>query len=83
MGELFEATPPSAPLSYPKPQSISPHITIQAPLSRRGKGPGLILVLDHYALIEKSEKHLDPPPLQKWVARLPFNTRVETLIYVT
>jgi carboxymethylenebutenolidase len=26
----------------------------------------LILVLDHYALIEPSEKHLDPPPLQKW-----------------
>ena len=23
-------------------------------------------MLDHYALIEKSEKHLDPPPLQKW-----------------
>lgn len=39
---------------------------LQPPLSRRGKGPGLILVLDHYALIAKSEKHLDPPPLQKW-----------------
>jgi hypothetical protein len=24
------------------------------------------LVLDHYALIERSETHLDPPPLQKW-----------------
>jgi hypothetical protein len=23
-------------------------------------------VLDHYALIEKSEEHLDLPPLQKW-----------------
>jgi hypothetical protein len=68
MGELFQATPPSAPLAYPEPQIISPHITLQAPLSRRGKGPGLILVLDHYALIEKSEKHLDPPPLQKWVS---------------
>jgi hypothetical protein len=66
MGEPYEATPPSAPHSYPEPQIISPHITLQAPLSRRGKGPGLILVLDHYALIEKSEKHLDPPPLQKW-----------------
>jgi carboxymethylenebutenolidase len=66
MGEPYEATPPSAPPSYPEPQIISPHITLQAPLSRRGKGPGLILVLDHYALIEKSEKHLDPPPLQKW-----------------
>tara|TARA_R110002003_G_scaffold126_33_gene11735 strand:- start:2018 stop:2461 length:444 start_codon:yes stop_codon:yes gene_type:complete len=68
MGERLEATPPSsdAPPSYPDPVDISPHITLQAPLSRRGKGPGLILVLDHYALIEKSEEHLDPPPLQKW-----------------
>lgn len=24
------------------------------------------MILDHYALIEASEKHLDPPPLQKW-----------------
>ncbi|KAJ4319416.1 hypothetical protein N0V94_003920 [Neodidymelliopsis sp. IMI 364377] len=67
MGEAVAATPPSsvAP-SYPPSQQISPHLTLQPPLSRRGKGPGLILVLDHYALIEPSEKHLDPPPLQKW-----------------
>jgi hypothetical protein len=66
--EAMEATPPStsAPPSRPEPKQISKSITLQAPLSRRGKGPGLILVLDHYALIEKSEKHLDPPPLQKW-----------------
>jgi carboxymethylenebutenolidase len=66
--EAMEATPPStsAPPSRPEPQQISKSITLQAPLSRRGKGPGLILVLDHYALIEKSEKYLDPPPLQKW-----------------
>jgi carboxymethylenebutenolidase len=63
---MGEATPPPAPLSFPEPQLISPHITLQAPLSRRGKGPGLVLVLNHVALIEKSEKHLDPPPLQKW-----------------
>lgn len=65
MGEANPSTPPVAP-TYPPPQSISPHLTLQPPLSRRGKGPGLILVLDHYALIEASEKHLDPPPLQKW-----------------
>ncbi|KAH3948293.1 hypothetical protein HBH53_104540 [Parastagonospora nodorum] len=63
---MGEATPPSAPHSYPEPQAISPQITLQAPLSRRGKGPGLVLVLDTSALIDKSEKHLDPPPLQKW-----------------
>ena len=46
--------------------NISPHLKLQPPLSRRGTGPGLILVLDHYALLEQSEKHLDPPPLTKW-----------------
>ncbi|KAJ4287257.1 hypothetical protein N0V90_012655 [Kalmusia sp. IMI 367209] len=54
-------TVPSAP-----PQQISPHLTLQPPLSRRGVGPGLILVADHYARLEASEKSLDPPPLQKW-----------------
>lgn len=49
-----------------KPVEISPHLTLQPPLSRRGRGPGLILVLDHYALLQKSEANLDPPPLQKW-----------------
>jgi carboxymethylenebutenolidase len=63
---MGEATPPSAPRAFPDPQIISPHITLQAPLSRHGKGPGLVLVLNHVALIDKSEKHLDPPPLQKW-----------------
>lgn len=57
---------PSTPPSYPAPRKISPHLTLQPPLSRRGRGPGLILVLDHYARIGKSDKHLDPPPLQKW-----------------
>ncbi|OAL07709.1 NTF2-like protein [Phaeosphaeriaceae sp. SRC1lsM3a] len=66
MGEVSEATPPSAPRSFPEPQIVSEQITLQAPLSRRGKGPGLVLVIDHYAVTAKSEKHLDPPPLQKW-----------------
>ena len=26
----------------------------------------MILVLDHYALIESHPKHLDPAPLKKW-----------------
>jgi carboxymethylenebutenolidase len=63
---MGEATPPFAPRAFPDPQIVSPHITLQAPLSRHGKGPGLVLVLNHVALIDKSEKHLDPPPLQKW-----------------
>jgi carboxymethylenebutenolidase len=68
MGEA-KVTPPleTGQASTPtRPQRISPHVTLQAPLSRRGRGPGLVLVLDHYAAIEASEKHLDPPPLQKW-----------------
>lgn len=65
-----EVTPPSTrastPPSFPEPQIISSSITFQAPLSRRGNGPGLILVLDAYAEVGNSEKCLDPPPLQKW-----------------
>lgn len=52
---------PSAP-----PQELSPHLTLQPPLSRRGSGPGLILVVDHYSELDVSEKSLDPPPMQKW-----------------
>ena len=62
-------TPPperGAPVSYPEPQQVSPHILFQAPLSQRGRGPGLILVLDHYALLTESEKNWDLPPLRKW-----------------
>ena len=38
-------------------------LILQPPLSRRGRGPGLILLLDPY---HGSPKTLDPPPLQKW-----------------
>ena len=68
MGERTDnpsALPPPVVPDAP-PTQISPHITLQTPLSRRGKGPGLVLVADHYALLEKSEKSLDPPPLVKW-----------------
>lgn len=51
--------------SHPRIE-ISPHLTLQPPLTRRGTGPGLILVLDHYAPLETSEKTVDPPPLIKW-----------------
>lgn len=73
MGEI-DVTPSSravesvgaTPLASRPPQAISSHLTLQAPLSRRGNGPGLILVVDHYALLDASEKSLDPPPLTKW-----------------
>ncbi|KAI4676691.1 uncharacterized protein J4E84_009526 [Alternaria hordeiaustralica] len=62
-------TPPSsspAQAPPPQPQIITSDITLQAPLSRRGKGPGLVLVLNHYAAREAKEGCLDPPPLKKW-----------------
>ncbi|KAF2789257.1 hypothetical protein K505DRAFT_253722, partial [Melanomma pulvis-pyrius CBS 109.77] len=62
-------TPPSpVALSPPAPPPIilTPDITLQSPLSRRGHGPGLVLVVDHYAALENSASSLDPPPLQKW-----------------
>ncbi len=69
MGGGAPITPPpsrGAPVSYPEPQQVSPHILFQAPLSRRGHGPGLILVLDHYAQLTESEGNGDLPPLRKW-----------------
>ncbi|KAF1959332.1 NTF2-like protein [Byssothecium circinans] len=60
------ATDPTTAKSYPAPQTLSPNLTLQAPLTRRGHGPGLILVVDHYAALEKREGCLDPPPLVKW-----------------
>lgn len=65
MGDVVQETPPSNGPNAP-PQRISPHLTLQPPLTRRGHGPGLILVLDHYASVEQSENNLDPPPLVKW-----------------
>ena len=62
-------TPPSSSSAQappPQPQIITSDITLQAPLSRRGKGPGLVLVLNHYAAREAKEGCLDPPPLKKW-----------------
>ena len=63
-------TPPSAsqtPLSLlPQPLDISPNLKLQTPLSRRGKGPGLVLVVDYKSVVERQEGILDPPPLQKW-----------------
>lgn len=47
------------------PITISPYLTLQTPLSRRGIGPGLILIAEENAPLGFSDR-LDPPPLQKW-----------------
>jgi carboxymethylenebutenolidase len=53
--------PPSAPAVQ-----FSPSVTIQPPLSRAGKGPGLILLIDQESATKASTDSIDPPPLQKW-----------------
>ncbi|KAL2163877.1 hypothetical protein VTH06DRAFT_3088 [Thermothelomyces fergusii] len=56
--------------SKPRPSApcvqITPEISIQPPLSRRGNGPGLVLVVSENLDLSWHEKTLDPPPLQKW-----------------
>ncbi|KAM7186703.1 hypothetical protein V8F20_011275 [Naviculisporaceae sp. PSN 640] len=54
-------------MSITKPiVQITPEITIQPPLSRRGNGPGLVLIVSSDLDLGQHEKTLDPPPLQKW-----------------
>ncbi|KAK4225277.1 hypothetical protein QBC38DRAFT_483483 [Podospora fimiseda] len=51
------------------PVDISARLSIQPPLSRRGSGPGLILVISIEAgvdALQPSASSLDPPPRQKW-----------------
>ncbi|KAF2806645.1 carboxymethylenebutenolidase [Mytilinidion resinicola] len=49
---------------------ISGRTFIQPPLSRRGTGPGLILIVDQEELqtttLPQNNKTLDPPPFKKW-----------------
>ncbi|KAG5645746.1 hypothetical protein DXG03_005283 [Asterophora parasitica] len=55
---------PSAPLV-----SLSQSEVLQPPLTRRGTGPGIILILPHFEdlnLRMAGPKPLDPEPIQKW-----------------
>ncbi|KAL2264211.1 hypothetical protein VTK26DRAFT_487 [Humicola hyalothermophila] len=45
---------------------VTPTISIQPPLTRRGSGPGLVLVVSATLDLRRHEKTLDPPPLKKW-----------------
>lgn len=56
------------PLSLPSApaKQISPALTVQPPLSRAGKGPALILLVDQDAAKDVSTDSIEPPPLQKW-----------------
>jgi len=52
---------PSAPAI-----KVAPSVKVQPPLSRAGKGPGLIILIDEESAAKVSTDSIDPPPLQKW-----------------
>lgn len=45
---------------------VTPELSLQSPLSRRGNGPGLVLVVPSTLDLRRHSKTLDPPPQQKW-----------------
>jgi carboxymethylenebutenolidase len=57
-----------SPVSLPSAKAIpiNDAITLQPPLTRRGTGPGLLLLVPGSLDLNGHEKTLDPPPLQKW-----------------
>ncbi|KAK7915020.1 hypothetical protein PG985_012723 [Apiospora marii] len=66
---MSSTNPEKTPVPRPNAPSIaiSPTLTLQPPLSRRGHGPSLVLLVDpRLDLANCHDKTLDPPPLQKW-----------------
>lgn len=62
---LYPSQGPEMSVSKP-PVQLTPEITIQPPLSRRGTGPGLVLIVSSELDLGRHDKTLDPPPVQKW-----------------
>jgi len=59
----------TAPSLEYKPERLSDNVSLQLPLSRLGKGPGLILLISKDYKPRPStdiSKTLDPEPQQKW-----------------
>jgi carboxymethylenebutenolidase len=57
----------SSLLPSAKPISCGPHIIIQPPLTRYGRGPGLFIIRPAtFADCQGQNQSLDPEPLQKW-----------------
>ncbi|KAK5121037.1 hypothetical protein LTR85_005821 [Meristemomyces frigidus] len=56
------------PVALPSAQSfaVSETITVQPPLTRRGHGPALLILVPPGLALGGSAETLDPPPLQKW-----------------
>jgi len=57
-----EKGPPSLPSA--KPTKLAANVTLQPPLSRRGHGPGLILLVPAFG--RTKTETLDPQPILKW-----------------
>lgn len=57
----------TAPQPIPQPERLSPSLTIQAPLTGRGYGPGIVIVsLASLSTDASHGEHIDPAPQQKW-----------------
>ena len=55
------------PTSFHPAKSLGPDMTLQPPLSRCGKGPGLVLLRPRsHTSCSDQYTGLDPAPLQKW-----------------
>jgi carboxymethylenebutenolidase len=59
-----EETPVPLPSAPARP--LEGGIVLQPPLSRRGHGPGILIIGQKETLLQGTEHILDPPPLQKW-----------------
>lgn len=60
--------PEETPLPLPSASLVplAKNVSLLAPLSRRGHGPGLIIIISGNLQLQNTEKILDPPPHQKW-----------------
>ncbi|KAB8268090.1 LEA domain protein [Aspergillus minisclerotigenes] len=66
---MSDISEPPVPLPAAQVESIRDGISLLPPLSRRGRGPGLILILpDGHSGVNREalEKNGTPPPLSKW-----------------
>ncbi|KXX82210.1 hypothetical protein MMYC01_201708 [Madurella mycetomatis] len=60
------SNPPTSQRPSAERFQVTPEVSIQPPLSRRGSGPGLVLVVPATLDLSRHDKTLDPPPRQKW-----------------
>ncbi|KAI1942303.1 hypothetical protein LOZ57_005327 [Ophidiomyces ophidiicola] len=81
----MEIDEPAIPLPSATTTVLSTGITLQPPLSRRGHGPGLIVVVPGGFELAEDHITLDPAPQQKWaeegyaVAQIELSTKLDEL----